>query len=159
MATCASCPHACIFPGFLLLCSHSTASWNKQSKARERVVSQQRSAGPNLERQLAVPSSLQKSGIWRGAKPLLLPNTHEQTNGDPAGREKKALLPGEVFLVVKTESCRFWALRRINFPRREAGLPARPGFTNGRCHFGQETRSFCPGSPRTGAPIQMSRDR
>jgi len=82
MATCASCPHACIFPGFLLLCSHSTASWNKQSKARERVVSQQRSAGPNLERQLAVPSSLQKSGIWRGAKPLLLPNTHEQTNGD-----------------------------------------------------------------------------
>jgi len=102
---------------------------------------------------------VQKSGIWRGAKPLLLPNTHEQTNGDPAGREKKALLPGEVFLVVKTESCRFWALRRINFPRRETGLPARPGFTNGRCHFGQETRSFCPSSPRTGAPIQMSRDR
>ena len=57
MATCASCPHACIFPGFLLLCSHSTASWNKQSKARERVVSQPGSAVPNLERQLAVPSS------------------------------------------------------------------------------------------------------
>jgi hypothetical protein len=29
MATCASWPHACIFPGFLLLCSHSTASCDR----------------------------------------------------------------------------------------------------------------------------------